>query len=68
MAGRGRTWYSEQGTEERPSSIPGMVELYRAGKFISLVPAQAAETESAAHPTNAEQDAMQRGGNFMVES
>ena len=32
------TWYTERGTEERPCSIPGMVALYRAGKFISFVP------------------------------
>jgi len=32
-------WYTEQGTVERPSSTPGMVNLYRAGKFIATVPA-----------------------------
>jgi len=32
-------WYTERGTEERPSSIPGMVELWRCGKFIAVVPA-----------------------------
>ena len=34
------TWYTEKGTEARPSNIPGMVALYRAGKFIALVPAK----------------------------
>ncbi len=31
------TWYTELGTVEKPSSQPGMVELWRAGKFIALV-------------------------------
>lgn len=39
------TWYSEKGTETRPSSIPGMVALYRCGKFIGLVPAQTKEQQ-----------------------
>jgi hypothetical protein len=34
-----KSWYSEQGTEERPSSLPGMVALYRCGKLIAHVPA-----------------------------
>ena len=33
-----RSWYSEKSTEERPSKIEGMVELWRCGKFIALVP------------------------------
>jgi hypothetical protein len=33
------SWYTEKGTVERPSSIPGMVDLYRAGKFIATVKA-----------------------------
>ena len=32
------SWYSEKGTEERPSAIPGHVDLYRCGKFIASVP------------------------------
>lgn len=35
-----RTWYSEKGTVEKPSKVPGMVELHRCGKFIALVPAK----------------------------
>ena len=66
MARRRRTWYSEQGTEERESSVPGMVDLYRAGKFIATVPgARAAETQQAT--THDEMDAMQRGGNTIEE-
>ena len=34
------TWYTEKGITERPSSTPGMVDLYRAGKFIATVPAK----------------------------
>jgi hypothetical protein len=63
MARRRRTWYSEQGTEERASAILGMVDLYRAGKFIATVPATPAET-----PTHAETEAMQRGGNWIEEA
>jgi len=37
------TWYTERGTVERPSATPGMVDLYRAGKFIATVPATAAK-------------------------
>jgi hypothetical protein len=33
------TWYTEKGTTESPSSIPGHVDLYRAGKFIATVKA-----------------------------
>ena len=33
------SWYSEKSTEERPSSIPGHVDLYRCGKFIATVKA-----------------------------
>jgi len=32
------TWYTERGTEERPSSIPGHVELWRCGQFLAIVP------------------------------
>ena len=39
------TWYSEKGTEERPSSVPGMVDLYRCGKFIATVAAQPKESK-----------------------
>jgi hypothetical protein len=35
-----KSWYTEQGTEERPSKIAGMVDLYRCGKFIATVPAK----------------------------
>jgi len=38
------TWYTEKGTEERPSATPGMVDLYRLGKFIATVPAQSEPT------------------------
>ena len=31
-------WYTEKGTVEKPSTVSGMVELWRAGKFIALVP------------------------------
>jgi len=33
------SWYTEKGTVERPSNIPGHVDLYRAGKFIATVKA-----------------------------
>jgi hypothetical protein len=33
------SWYTEKGTTERPSSIPGHVDLYRCGKFIATVKA-----------------------------
>lgn len=62
MARRRRTWYSEVGTEERPSATPGMVDLYRAGKFIATV---AAAPSVSAAPTRAEVEAMQRGGNHI---
>lgn len=38
------SWYTEKGTEERPSSIPGMVELVRCGKLIAIVPAKKKES------------------------
>lgn len=34
---KSKSWYTEQGTTERPSSIPGHVDLYRCGKFIATV-------------------------------
>lgn len=33
------TWYTMKGIVERPSSVPGHVDLYRAGKFIATVKA-----------------------------
>lgn len=33
------TWYTEKGTVEKPSSIPGHVELWRAGRYIATVKA-----------------------------
>lgn len=32
-----KSWYTEKGTTERPSSIPGHVDLYRCGKYIATV-------------------------------
>lgn len=38
MTKKNSSWYTEKGTATRPCSIPGMVALYRCGKFIAFVP------------------------------